>query len=242
MVSNNKEPRVLVAVIVFNEGEKLKTTLKRFPETTSYDVVVMDDGSTDGVREVASQFPFAYLRHETNSGVGASLRTVYSYAEEHGYEILVVMAGNAKMHPSDIPNLLKPILADGYDYVQGSRYLAGARSENLPLFRRLMIPLFTWFVRVFVGYKGTDVTCGMRAYRLDILKHPKVNIHQDWLDRYEMEYYIHYYAIKLGYKITEAPVSMTYPADMKNYSKIRAITGWWSMIRPWVYLVLHLRR
>ncbi|MBD3297901.1 MAG: glycosyltransferase [candidate division Zixibacteria bacterium] len=242
MVSNHKEQRVLVTVIVFNEGGKLRTTLKRFPENPPYDVVVMDDGSSDGVREVASEFPFAYLRHEVNSGVGASLRTVFRYAEDNGYDIIVVMAGNAKMHPSDIPNLLKPIREDGYDYVQGSRYLSGSRSENLPLFRKIMIPLFTWFVRLFVGYKGTDVTCGMRAYRLEIVKHPRIDITQPWLDRYEMEYYIHYYAIKLGYRLTEAPVSMTYPPDMKNYSKIRAITGWWSMIRPWVYLVLHLRR
>ena len=242
MTDNNMEPRVLVAVIVFNEGEKLRTTLKRFPDGAPYDVLVMDDGSSDGVREVSSEFPFAYLRHDHNCGVGASLRTVFSYAGEKGYEILVVMAGNAKMHPADIPSLLKPILEDGYDYVQGSRYLTGSRSENLPIFRKLMIPLFTWFVRVFVGYKGTDVTCGMRAYRLEIVRHPKLDITQKWLDRYEMEYYLHFYAINLGYKITEAPVSMTYPPDMKNYSKIRAITGWWSMIRPWVYLVLHIRR
>jgi dolichol-phosphate mannosyltransferase len=229
-------------VIVYNEGAKLKTTLDRFPSDPPYDVVIMDDGSSDGVREIASQYPFAYLRHDTNRGVGASLRTVFEYADEEGHDVIVVMAGNAKMHPADIPSLLKPILEDGYDYVQGSRYLTGSRSENLPLFRKLMIPLFTWFVRVFVGYKGTDVTCGMRAYRLEIVRHPNIDINQKWLDQYEMEYYLHYYAIKLGYKIIEAPVSMTYPPEMKNYSKIRAITGWWSMIRPWIYLVLRLRR
>ena len=242
MPSQGSQPRVLVAVLVYNEGAKLRLTLSRFPAVRPYDVVVMDDGSTDDAPAVAREFPFHYLRSDTNRGVGASIRTVINFAVQQGYEILVPMAGNAKMHPADIPNLLKPILEDGCDYVQGSRYLQGARSENLPLFRRLMIPLFTGVVRLLVGYRGTDVTCGMRAYRLEIVRHPKVNIAQEWLDRYEMEYYIHYYAIKLGYKITEAPVSMTYPPDMKNYSKIKAITGWWSMIRPWVFLFFHIKR
>lgn len=242
MPINESQPRVLVAVLVFNEGARLRQTLSRFPANPPYDVVVMDDGSTDDAPRVAAEFPFHYIRNETNRGVGAAIRTVIGFATDQGFDVLVPMAGNAKMHPSDIPNLLKPILKDGYDYVQGSRFLQGGRSENLPLFRRLTIPLFTGIVRLLVGYRGTDVTCGMRAYRLDIVRHPKVDITQEWLNRYEMEYYIHYYAIKLGYKITEAPVAMTYPSDMKNYSKIKAITGWWSMIRPWVFLSLHLKR
>lgn len=242
MPTDSSQPRVLVAVLVYNEGAKLRQTLERFPENPPYDVVVMDDGSTDDAPDVAREFPYNYLRSDTNRGVGAAIRSVIEYAESEGYNILVPMAGNAKMHPIHIPSLLKPILEDGYDYVQGSRYLEGGSSENLPLFRRLMIPAFTGVVWMLTGYKGTDVTCGMRAYRLDIVRHPKVDITQEWLDRYEMEYYIHYYAIKLGYKITEAPVAMTYPPDMKNYSKIKAITGWWSMIRPWVFLFFHIKR
>lgn len=242
MPTHAPQPRVLVAVLVYNEGAKLRETLLRFSEDRPYDVVVMDDGSTDDAPDVAKEFPFHYIRSDINRGVGAAIRTVIGYAEAEGYQILVPMAGNAKMHPAHIPSLLKPILEDGYDYVQGSRYLEGGRSENLPFFRRLMIPAFTGVVWLLTGYKGTDVTCGMRAYRLTIVGHPKVDISQDWLDRYEMEYYIHYYAIKLGFKITEAPVSMTYPPDMKDYSKIKAITGWWSMIRPWVYLFFHIKR
>ena len=92
------------------------------------------------------------------------------------------------------------------------------------------------------GRNGSDVTCGLRAYRLEIVRRTELDISQPWLDRYEMEYYVHYYAIKLGYRMTEAPVAMTYPPEMKNYSKIRAFAGWWSMIRPWVYLVLRIRR
>jgi dolichol-phosphate mannosyltransferase len=242
MTSPDTPLKTLVAVFVYNEGEKLRETLSRFTENRPYDIVIMDDGSTDNAREVIADFGFETLRHDTNQGVGAALRTVIRYADENGYDVLLPMAGNGKMHPSDIPNLLKPIIEDGYDFVQGSRYLPGGRSENLPLFRRIMIPLFTWIVRLVMGFKGTDITCGMRAYRLDILRHPRVDINQQWLGRYEMEYYIIYYTLRLGFKLTEAPVAMTYPVASKNYSKIRSLGDWWSMVRPWVLLTLRLRK
>lgn len=234
--------RVLVCVFVYNEGEKLRQTLSRFPDRRDYDILVLDDGSTDGASEIIAAFPFAHLRHDTNRGIGAAFRTAFAYASGKGYDIFIPMAGNGKMHPTDIPTLLHPILDEGFDYVQGSRYIAGGRSENLPLFRRIAIPLLTWMIGLLTGFKGTDVTCGMRAYRMAIIHNPRLNISQAWLDQYEMEYYIHYYAIKLGYRVTEAPVSMTYPPTMTNYSKIRALTGWWSMLRPWVYLFLHIKK
>ena len=93
-----------------------------------------------------------------------------------------------------------------------------------------------------IRVKGTDITCGFRAYRLNIFDHPDINIEQDWLGRYEMEYYIHYKVATLGFRMTEAPVAMVYPAVKTNYSKIKPFVGWWSMIRPWVFLILRLKK
>ncbi|MEW5701584.1 MAG: glycosyltransferase family 2 protein [Candidatus Zixiibacteriota bacterium] len=240
---NSPAPKILACVFVYNEGEKLQATLARFPERRNYDVIVMDDGSTDEARAIIDHFPFVHLRHDTNRGVGAAFRTAFAYALERGYDIFIPMAGNGKMHPEDIPSLLAPILEDGYDYVQGSRYMPGGFHEHLPQFRKLAIPIVTRLIGLLIGYRGgTDITCGFRAYKLALIRDPRLDINQSWLDRYEMEYYIHYYAVTLGYRITEAPVAMRYPASKKNYSKIRVFTGWWSMLRPWVYLTLGLRK
>jgi dolichol-phosphate mannosyltransferase len=233
---------ILVCVFVYNEGAKLSETLGRFPADRNYDVLVVDDGSSDGAGEIVKTFPFAYLRHETNRGIGAAFRTAFEFAFEKGYGIFVPMAGNGKMHPSDIPALVNPILDGKFDYVQGSRYLSGGRHENLPLFRRIAIPMVSWMIGILSGFPSSDVTCGFRAYRLEIVRRKELDITQQWLDKYEMEYYIHYYAIQLGYRVTEAPVAMTYPASKKNYSKIPAFSGWWSMLRPWVFLYLGLKR
>ena len=152
------------------------------------------------------------------------------------------MAGNGKMLPGEISRLLDPLVSDHADYVQGSRYLTGGASPNLPLFRKVAIRLFTTIVNVFLGFRGTDVTCGFRAYRLDIFDHPEIDISQDWLQRYELEYYLHYKVVSLKYRVLEVPVSMVYPKEGKNYSKIQPVVGWWSIIRPWIFLVLGLKK
>ncbi len=232
----------LVTVLTYNEEDKLRGLLTRFPSGTAYDLLFVDDGSTDGTSVLLGQAGRTTVRHETNLGVGAGIRTAVDYARAHDYQVIVIMAGNGKMLPAEIDRLLDPILNGKADYVQGSRYLSGGSSPNLPLFRHIAIKLFTSIVNLFLGFKGTDITCGFRAYRLDIFDDPSMDITQDWLGRYEMEYYIHYRVIKGGKRVIEVPVSMVYPTDGKNYSKIKPFTGWWSMIRPWVFLTLRIKK
>ena len=235
-------PKVLVTVVTFNEGDKLKALVPRFSQDGKYELLFIDDGSTDGSDQFLQSTGCQIIRHQTNLGVGAGIRSAVNYGRQNAYDIVVIMAGNGKMQPEEIPQLVQPILDDRADYVQGSRYLEGGRSPNLPLFRRVTIRLFTAIVNLAISFKGTDITCGFRAYRLNIFDHPEINIDQDWLGRYEMEYYIHYKVATLGFRMTEAPVAMVYPAEKTSYSKIRPFVGWWSMIRPWVFLILRLKK
>ena len=89
----------------------------------------------------------------------------------------------------------------------------------------------------------TDLTNGFRAYRLALLRDPRVNVWQAWLDNYEYEYYVHWKAYTLGYKVAEVPVTKSYPPQKGvGYSKIRPFSGWWSMLRPFVLLALRIKR
>jgi len=234
--------RVLVTVLTFNEGAKLKDLVSLFPEQRPYDILFVDDGSTDGSADYLENAGETVIRHRSNRGVGAGIRTALGYCREHGYDVIVIMAGNGKMLPEEIPRLLDPILSDRADYVQGSRYMKGGSSPNLPLFRHLAIRAFTLVATILLRHRQTDVTCGFRAYRVALADDPDIDLDQDWLGRYEMEYYLHYKAISRGYRIAEVPVSMVYPESGKDYSKIRPLVGWWSMIRPWIYLSLHIKK
>ena len=79
----------------------------------------------------------------------------------------------------------------------------------------------------------SDVTNGFRAYKASLLKDPRVNIWQDWLDGYELEYYLHYKALTLGYRFIERPVSKTYAFRNKGgYSHISPMRDWWQIVGP----------
>ena len=231
--------RVAAILPHFNEGPAAADLVRRMPAAVSATFVV-DDGSTDGGAELAEAAGGTVIRLGRNRGVGAAIRAGLDAARAAGCTVAVVMAASGKDRPEEIPQLLAALDA-GHDYVQGSRFMPGGESRNLPLVRGALIHGFTFVFRVLTGFAGTDVTNGFRAYRLALLDDRRIRLHQQWLDRYELEYYLHWKAITLRYRVCEVPVSKTYPARARNYSKIRPVVDWWHMVRPVILLALHLR-
>jgi dolichol-phosphate mannosyltransferase len=183
------------------------------------------------------------LRNERNQGIGASMKSVFEYVLEHNYEVLVIQAGNDKDDPLEIPALLEPILSGRADFVQGSRFLRGGRHGNMPKYRvfstRVVHPLiFSLAARKRVS----ESTNGFRAFRTALLRDPRINWRQAWLDRYELEPYVLLKTITLGYRHTEVPVSKIYPKWEGGYTKMRPLVDWWSILRPIVYVALGIKK
>src|SRR6185295_807095 len=128
--------RVLAATFAYNEGEKIKRTLARHPADRTYDLLVHDDGSTDRALDDTSP-EIIVLRNPVNQGIGSAMKRVFQYALDHGYDALVIHAGNDKDDPLQIPSLLAPLQNDSADFVQGSRYLGGGKFGNMPAYRVL---------------------------------------------------------------------------------------------------------
>src|SRR5262249_29908964 len=200
----------------------------------------VDDGSTDGSTAVAERYPVTVLHLGQRSGVGAALRTGVTHLHKQGLDVAVIMAGNNKDDPADIPALVGAI-RQGADYVQGSRYLAAERGGGTPLKRRIITQAVAWLWSARFLRRLTDVTNGFRAYRLSVLDHPRIDLAQPWLDRYELEYYLHYKVLSLGYRYGEVPVWKRYPADGMPTSKIKLGRDLWSLMRPIGLLTFHLR-
>lgn len=229
--------KILTATFAYNEGEKIRRTIARHPRNRQYDLLVMDDGSTDGALDSLPSDDLIVLCNSTNQGIGAAMKQVFEFTLKQDYEILVIQAGNDKDDPLEIPRLLEPILTDKADFVQGSRFLPGGSYGNTPIYRILA----TRFVHPFlfslaVGKRVTESTNGFRAFRTSILRDPRINWHQDWLNRYELEPYLLYKTIKLGYRHCEVPVTKIYPPYKLGYTKMKPVTGWWSILRPIFYL------
>jgi dolichol-phosphate mannosyltransferase len=242
-------PRILVCPVAYNENIKLKRVIERFlksPMRSRADYCVVDDCSTDGTSEMIRSFAgegVTTIRHATQRGVGAAIRTAIRHAQQNGYDIIVIMAGNDKDNPDEIPQLVKPILEDGYDLVQGSRYKGAVGSGgDMPFYRKVATRLHPLLMSFFTGAKITDSTNGFRAFRLAIVNDGRMDIDQSWLDAYELEPYLMYKTITLGYKFTEVFVTKVYPPKQQGYTKMKPLLGWWSILKPLFYLGLGIKK
>lgn len=241
--------KVLVCPIAFNEHVKLKKVIERFIDSCVYgklDYLVMDDGSTDGTTEVIQSFAdkgVQTIKHQKQRGVGAAIRTAIRHAQARSYDVIVIMAGNNKDNPNEIPRVIDPILKDGADFVQGSRYKDGdGTGGDMPFYRKITTKLYPLILSMITRTKVTDGSNGFRAIRLSILDDENINMDQDWLDQYELEPYLLYKAITLDYKYMEAAVTKIYPPKELGYTKMKPITGWWSIFRPLVFLSLGIKK
>lgn len=239
-----KSPRVFGVVPVYNEKGKIGKVIAKVPRGVVEEMVAVSDCSDDGSDEEALAGGATLLRHDSVRGVGAAIRTGLDYAVKKGCDIVVVMAGNDKDDPSEIPRLIEPIVNRGFDYVQGSRYAIGGCYGRMPLHRTVLTRAYPWLVRLITGFPITDATNGFRAIRASLLKDPRILLDQDWLDRGELEYYLQLQALRLGFKVCEVPVTKIYPdiTQYNNYTKIRPIVDWFGNLRPILYLTLGIKR
>jgi len=235
------KPRILLAVFAFNEGGKIRRTLSRIPVERDYDVLVFDDGSTDRSLDDVSTFGAIVLRHGINRGIGASMKRVFEHALEAHYDIVTIMAGNDKDEPTEIPRLIDPIVTGEWDFVQGSRFLAGGGYGRMPAYRTIATRVHPLLLSLLVQRCVTESTNGFRAFRTAILRDPRINWRQNWLNKYELEPYLLFKAYKLGYRVKEVPVTKIYPPKSLGYTKMKPVTGWWSILRPLILLGLGLR-
>lgn len=246
-----KNLKILGLIPCFNEERTIGKILADFPAGVVEELLVINDGSTDrspeeigGAVALRRDVKITVIKHSQRRGAGFVVREAIDYGLKNGFDLFTLLSGNGKDNPRELPRLLQPLCDGLCDYVQGSRFLKGGSFKNLPFARKCLIKIFTWiFYRLAAGVKisGTDATNGFRAYRLSLFQDSEINIHQDWLDHYEMEIYIHAKALACGCRFLEVPVSKDYPFT-KGYSKIRPFIDWIGILKPLILLKLGLRK
>jgi glycosyltransferase involved in cell wall biosynthesis len=157
--------RNLAIVPAHNEVEAIAATITSIRRwAPEFDVLVVDDGSTDATGERASAAGAAVLRLPFNLGIGGAMQSGYIYALEHDYEVAVQVDGDGQHDPRHIPELLERLRGeDGLNMVTGSRFLDpegnGYRSSAA---RRVGIRIFSRVVSRITRREVTDPTSGFR--------------------------------------------------------------------------------
>ena len=157
-----------VVVPAYNEETLIARTLTTMPDFVDR-IVVVDDCSQDRTREIVEELQqkdsrVVLIRHQRNAGVGGAISTGYVWCRDHEIDVAVVMAGDAQMDPSDLPDLLDPVVEDRTDYAKGNRLITGAAWENIPRTRYLGNSALTFLTKIASGYwHVTDSQTGYTA-------------------------------------------------------------------------------
>jgi glycosyltransferase involved in cell wall biosynthesis len=158
------EPRRIAIVPARNESAAIGGVLdelRAFDPTL--DVVVVDDGSSDGTAAIARARGAVVVRLPFNLGIGGAVQTGFKYALEHGYDEAVRLDGDGQHIPAELPKLIEPLEAEEADIVVGSRFAAGNGEYRPPLARRAGISFFARVVSLLVRQRVTDTTSGFQA-------------------------------------------------------------------------------
>ncbi|OEE68518.1 glycosyl transferase family 2 [Enterovibrio norvegicus] len=224
-----KKRKYCVVIFVINEGDKLLSQLSRMKSADiNADIVLADGGSTDGSTKpsLLQSFGVSSLLVKTGPGkLGSQMRMAFSWAISNGYEGVVVIDGNNKDSVENVNDFIVQ-LENGFDHIQGSRFIPGGKAINTPKSRLLGLKLLhVPLMRLASGFKYTDTTNGFRAYSKKFLSSPSVSVFRSVFEGYELHYYLALKAPKLGFKCIEIPVTRTYPKTGKTPTKISPIKG-----------------
>lgn len=229
---SEKKNKYLICIPVLNEGEKFKRQLDEMLQIGVYnvaDLIVCDGGSTDGSADeemLKSKGATALAIRKSPGHMSDQLMLGYYYAMIHGYEGTITIDGNGKDGLDGIFKMVEA-LDEGYDFIQGSRYIKGGVAINTPKMRAIAIKLIhVPVINMLSGFHYTDTTNGFRAHSMRVMRDERIQpFRYGTFPTYALIHYFTVIAPQLGYRTTEVPVLRQYPEKGKVPTKISPIKG-----------------
>jgi len=204
---------LLIAVPVFNELKYVDRVLDKIRSYWS-DVLVVDDGSTDGTGEtLAARSDIRLIRHAENRGYGQSLIDAFAYADGAGYDWVITMDCDEQHEPEMIPKFVEQIETDQWDLISGSRYLHPRGDDDLPPSdRRAVNSTITTILNDMFHLGITDAFCGFKAHRVSAMRRLRLD---ESGYAFPLQLWPQVAAAKL--RLTEIPVRLIYNDPTRHF-------------------------
>jgi len=196
-----------VLTTAYNEAGPIRAVIKRIPET--YDLFVVDDGSTDETAIVSKEMGALIIRHCINLGQGyAFISGIKAIVNHHGnnYDYIAFIDADGQHDPAEIPKFIEKIERENLDVVVGSRIL-GSNYKGAPILRKMFLPVYSFIISKLTGYDLTDAMCGFRVFSISSLR-DIIHIFDQMLEPQYLaaEMYIRF--SRKSIKIGEVPIHM----------------------------------
>lgn len=204
-------PTLIVLLPAFNEAANIGAVVAgvRAVRIEGVDVVplVVDDGSADDTAALARAAGARVVSHPKNRGVGAGFRTGRDQALADGADYLIHMDSDGQIDPAEIPVLFEPVFRGEADLALGSRFLGGARPENLDLWKAAGLSTAARIIGLSTGYHLTDISCGFRCMNRRIIEVVRPTFDYDYIQETLIQ------ALAAGARVVDVPVHVKYEKE-----------------------------
>lgn len=153
--------RVFILIPSYNEEKVIRQTIRSLGN--AYDIVLIDDASTDDTANAVRDLPIYYLRHEINLGQGAALQTGMEFARQQGADIVVHFDADGQHNPDDIDRFIQVLKTQSVDVVLGSRFLRKEDLLAIPRLRRILLRVARIVNGLLSGLWLSDAHNGFRV-------------------------------------------------------------------------------
>jgi len=205
--------RLLIAIPVYNERKYVEQVLHKVLRYHR-DVLMIDDGSTDGTAEyLQTRSDIHLIRHPENRGYGQSLIDAFAWADRHGYDWVITMDCDEQHEPERIPDFIREIESDRWDLISGSRYLHPRFDDDLPPGdRRTINATITALLNDLYHLNLTDAFCGFKAHRMSAMRKLQLDV-PGYAFPMQLWPQVHHH----GLRVTEIPVRLIYNDPTRHF-------------------------